>query len=599
MSTDKRSFLERTFDRERRELGYDAEETNTETLVNTNGITARSTQIAGEDVDVNAPVTNITFEDEGGYFSGNHGVPRPREFWTAKQLGQTPPMELIKIVVTQQLTGGGPRVFAEDDELNGAAADMARLIEDIYNGPHFQELTFDNLITSAVSDLIDTAFAYWEMLESENGEFPVAAFKPLPSLQIQHNINRDTGELKDDPAFWQVPFTRRGGTIAATQEPAALERDRIVVMRDPQSTRSNKLYGESIATKVREWIELIVDVDVHQKRHYSDSQLPAGFLHFAGSIPDEKLESVENDIIEASGDPHDLVTVSSDGGASWIPVGESVVDLEAIQEQEWYFKLVLAAAGLNANEIGMVEGSGFAKETPAMQRAVYKKVTKPMMGAIIEPQNHQAVTRITGAFDTQLDTRLKLKLERFDPVQEQIERQEVLDEWREQAVSLNELRGGIGRDAHEIMAEVEGIGEVNICDLPKYVVDLFLDQSPEITLEGMETDNAGPPDFDKDPILTTEQAFAELGESKSERVVRQLEETIDVQSSFIQSVAYARETMFLQIEFDAPEGTATYWYGSFPEWRFFNFLQSASKGTYFNRYIRHTGDPGFPYARVS
>ena len=39
---------------------------------------------------------------------------------------------------------------------------------------------------------------------------------------------------------------------------------------------------------------------------------------------------------EASGDPHDLVTVATDGDVSWIPVGESVVDLDAIPEPLGY-----------------------------------------------------------------------------------------------------------------------------------------------------------------------------------------------------------------------------------------------------------------------
>lgn len=571
-----------------------------ETIVDSDGITAHKQTIGGEDYDLDDSLTGPTFDDVP-FRAGDHGRPRPREFWTAKQLGQTPPMELIKITVTQQLTGGKPIVTAPDGELNGAAADLADLIVDIYEGPHFQELSFDNLLSATVSDLIDFAWAYWELLPTENGEFPVAGFKPLPPLQMQHTVDDETGDLDTDPAYWRVPYRTRGGNVTAGNDADALEKDRVVAMRDPGSARSDSLYGESIATKVREWIELIVDVDVHQKRHYSDSQLPAGFLHFLGSIGDDKLTEVEDDIVEASGDPHDLVTVSTEGDANWIPVGESVVDLEAIQEQQWYFKLVLAAAGLNANELGIVEGSGFAKETPALQRAIYKKVTKPMLGAIFDPQNAEVVPTIRNALDASVDQRLRLDLERFDPVQEQIERQETLDEWREQAVSLNELRGGIGRDAVEFSVDVPELGgETNIADLPRYLVDLVLDQSPEVNIDGGSAGEAqsGPPDFEKDPVLTEREAFAEHGEPYDEQAVKQLEDTIDIQSSFIESTAYARSTEFMQITFQKEGQNAVYWYGDVPEWRFFNFLQSGSKGAYFNKYIRHTGDPGYTYARV-
>jgi hypothetical protein len=603
MSSHERTLLERAINPTRDNGDEDAE---SEQIADTDSIAARSTSIGGEEYDLGDSITGPTFDDSSqGMIDGSHGRPRPREFWTAKQLGQTPAMQVVKNIITRQLTGGNIEVVNPDGEIQGAEADVADLIKDIYQGPHYQDMTFDHLLTASISDLIDYGFAYWEVLPTANGEFPVAAFKPLPPLQMQHTINEETGDLGENPAFWRVPYKSGGGSISTMGDPDALERDRVVVMRTQHSARSDSLYGESVATKVREWLELIVDVDVHQKRHYDDSELPSGFLHFAGNIGDDKLEAVENEIVEASGDPHSLVTTSSDGDASWIPVGESVVDLDAIQQQQWYYKLVLAAVGLNQSELNMVESSGFAKEVPALQRMIFKNATKPMMGTILDPQNARngPVRRIIGEFDTSIDSRLQVDLERFDPVQEQVERQETLDEWREGAVSLNELRGELGRDASEFEVEVPELGgEVNVADLPKYLVDLILDSSPEVNFEdsGGSAGEAGsgPPDFDKDPILSEEEAFAKHGEPYSEHAVKQLEDTIDVQSSFIETVAYERTTEFLQIEFEKSGQNAIYWYASVPEWRFFNFLRATSLGSYFNKYIRHTGDPGYTYARV-
>lgn len=595
-----RTFLEQALG----DADADADETPTALEQVEAGISARSTQIGGEDVDVADPITGPTFGDVGGVFAGDHGRPRPREFWTAKQLGRTPPMQVIKIVVAQQLTGGRWRGVNPDGELQGATADFAALLEDIYDGPHYQELSKDNLITTAVSDLVDLAWAYWEILPSANGEFPVAAFKPLPPLQIQHNLSDETGDFVDEPAFWQVPFRNTGNTISMDGEAEPLNREDVVVMRAPQSAETDRHYGQSIATKVREWLEIIIDVDVHLKRHYDDSQLPAGLLHFTQSLGDDKMQQVEDDIREAAGDPHELVSVDTDADVKWVPIGDSVVDLDAIQEQTWYMKLVLAAAGLNANELGLVEGSGFAKESPTMQKMIFKKVTKPYQNSIVGPQNTQALPRIRGGLSGTIDTNVRLELERFDPVQEAVERQETMDEWREKAVSLNELRGELGREATEFVVEIEELGgEVNIADVPRYMIDLFLDQTnpfaPEGGSSGTTESQSGPPDFENDPVVSEEEAFAKHGVPYSERAVKQLDNTIDVKSSFIKSTAYSEETDFMQITFSRPgEQDAIYWYGGVERFRFFNFLRADSKGSYFNRYIRHTGDPGYPYARV-
>lgn len=493
--TTNRTPLSRAVTRERNELGYhnndEEESTATEAQADTPGVSARKTRINGTHHDLETPQTTITFEDEHGLLTDDHGRPRPREFWTAKQLGQTPQMHLIKHAITQQLTGGQVQATTEDGELSGALADLGELIEDIYEGPHFQEKSCDALITGAVDDLVDSGMAYWEMLPSADGEFPVAGFKPLPPLQIQHNIDEDTGELLDEPAFYQIPYKNKGGTISVTEtEPISLDREQVVVMRAPLSSRSDRLYPQSLALKVREWLELITDVDVHQKRHFADSQLPSGFLHFLGSLDDDDLAGIEQDIAETAGDPHELVTTTSEEDAKWIPVGDSVVDLDAISQQEWYFKLVLAAAGLNQGEIGIIEGSGFSKELPSQVRQIFKKITKPYKSAIFDAQTHQALPRIYEGFSADIsDSPLRVDLERFDPLQEQVEREETLKEWDRGLLSLNETRGTLGKEAAEFEMEVDG-EKIDLANVPRRIVDLLLKRDrPELNVE--DEDGAG------------------------------------------------------------------------------------------------------------
>ena len=494
MTKSDRTLLGRAIHRERETLQTtpaDPDETEREsrTIADTPGLSARKTHLDGNNVDLADPSTTITFEDDHGLLTGDHGRPRPSEFWIARQLGQTPQMQLIKHAITQQLTGGRVQVVSED-ELTGPMKELAELIEDIYRGPHFQEKQLDDLITGAVGSMVDSAWAYWEILPSENGEYPVAGFKPLPPLQIQHNIDEDTGELLDDPAFYHVPYKRHHGSVDVAGEPTPLGREQVVAMRAPLSSEDDSVYGESLATKVREWLELITDVDVHEKRHYADSQLPSGFLHFMGSLDEDDLTEIEQDIVEVSGDPHELVTTSSEGEAKWIPVGDSVADLDAISQSQWYYKLTLAAAGLNQGEIGIVEGSGFAKETPAQVRQIFKKVTKPYMNAIFDAQNHQALPRIYDGFEADVsDADLRVDLERFDPLHEQIERDETMKEYQVGAISLNELRAELGREASEFEMDVGTGEEVNLADLPRRIVDLLLKRDrPEVNVDGDDVD---------------------------------------------------------------------------------------------------------------
>ena len=614
------TFLDRARERERQRLGYvdptDDVETDDEPTA-----AAKTTTIGDQQVDLADAETTIVFEDTHNALSGDYGIPRPADFWHAKRVGQTPPMQIIKAIVTRQLRGGTvtPAV-AEGEELDDAAEGLAGLVVDIYDGPHHHLKMWDDLLNETVHDMLDSAWAYWELVPSEDGEFPVAAFKTLPPLQIQHNVT-EGGDLvrdSDEPAVWHVPHTQRTGAITMG-DPTPLSFDQVVVMRAPDSAESDRLYGESVATKVREYLDLIVDVDVHQKRHYADSHLPAGFMHFIG-VNDKDLEGIERDIAEVAGDPQELVAVSTNDSASWIPVGGEVADLEALSQQQWYWQLVLAAIGLNQSEINMVESSGFAKENPTLQKMVYKNVTKPYLRAIMDPQNRHVLPRMATGFGVE-SLPFDVELERFDPVHEQIERDQQLEEWSAGELSLAELRGADGKDTEEYPIEIAGT-ELDIARTPRYVVEQLVSlESPDPlgtgngngdgtgnnnsnavdALGDSTTSNAPLGADDPVPLETVGEAFgvdAHALQRRLDRNAKQIEGSIAVDSSFLVSAAYDErvDPPFMQLEFERDdEPNWTYWYADVERFRFFNFLRADSKGRYFNAHIRDE----YQYARVS
>jgi len=605
MSTDDdRTTLLASAGRSRDAEGDDGNDAD-RTAVPTGTIASASTTIGGESVDTEDPQTSITFEDDSGFFAGKHGRPRPRKFFHASNLGSTAPMQVVKNIVTRQLTGGEIKAVpdGDDDELDGDARALANLAIDIMAGSHFQAKDKDDLLADAVKDLIDSAWAYWEMVPSADGEFPVAQFKPLPPLQVAHNVDEDTGDLLSEPAVYHLPHRRVGGSIqTGGSDPDSLDRKQVVIMRAPDTSESDSLYGESIATKVRQYLELITDVDTHQKRHYSDSHLPAGFAHFEGSVGDDKLEEIQQDIAEVSGDPQELVTTTADGPASWIPVGGEVADLDAIEQQKWYWKLVLAAIGLNQSELNMAESSGFAKENPELQKMVYANVTRPYLRTIMGAVNRDAGPRMAEGFGVDA-LPFELDLERYDPIHESIEREEQLEEWDRKTSTLAEVRGDAGDMTDEFVAEIGGM-EVDLATTPRYIVDTLTQIEA-----GGEEDGGGSgggeasATLGEDPVLSIREAGEVLGiddphaaKRRADSRAKQLDATIEVQSSFLVSAAYDPEAPFMQLEFER-EGQAnwTYWYGEVPEYRFFNFLRASSKGQYFNKYIK--GE--YQYVRVA
>jgi hypothetical protein len=166
----------------------------------------------------------------------------------------------------------------------------------------------------------------------------------------------------------------------------------------------------------------------------------------------------------------------------------------------------------------------------------------------------------------------------------------------------------LGEDVPDDTVLEVGGDVIDWAGLPRWVVEQRIrvelnelgQESAAVEGESWTGETEGPPDPDAHPVLSESEAAARLGyEGDLGLLRRQLDEVIEIQSSFIESTAYFRPSNFMQITFN-PEGYApsTYWYADVPERLFFEFLRATSKGQFFNVHIRHTGQNDFPYVRV-
>lgn len=344
----------------------------------------------GNEVSVEQPTTVQTDDDSGTWLSGTneYGRPRGTQALENRQIVQTSAMQAIVNGVADQILGG-ELAFETKDDLDAPESrveDLRDLIESILKGPHLQDTSLDDLITAAVEDMMGPGQAYWQILPSENGQLPVASLIELDPLTIRHNINRHG--VPQDPPYWQAQSAFSGGGIAqlGSVDPTPLDKSQLAVMSYPKGHRSYQTYPVSPAWQVREWLEILANSTTHHNRFYSDNEIPPGLIQVVGAS-NSTVSDIKEKIQDASGDPRDVPIVGGEGGAQWLDMGGTSVNLNVIEEQRWFFFLCLGSLGLGKQSLGFVEDVNRSNGEVESSR-VYKRVAGPFIGAFESAFKH-------------------------------------------------------------------------------------------------------------------------------------------------------------------------------------------------------------------
>jgi uncharacterized ParB-like nuclease family protein len=429
-----------------------------------------TTSVGGDTVTIADSETVQSLSDS--YLVGGaniNGVPRGREAYAAREIARTQPMQVILNAIVDQLTGGELAYPSDDGEKDPTVAELATLVDDIIRGPHLDGADFDDLVAAAVADMVGPGNAYYEVLEPESGDLPVAALKPVDPLTVRHNV--DETRTPKDPPYYQAPFQTLSGTVvsAGDASPTPLSQEDLVVMSYPGSYRSDRVYPLSPAMQVKEWLEIIADSTTHHGRFYRDNELPPGLLT-ARDATQGDVETIKEEVEAAKGDPRAAPVVGTD--ARWVEVGGSAVDLNVIEEQKWFMRLCAAAFGIPQSELGMVEDVNRAEGTNQLT-VVHKRVTEPLAKTV-----GQALTRqLLPQFELyeRLDNPFDVRLQFSDPRQERAHEEFVRARWSKGLATYREVRNEIGEGEPDDETTVEINGQtIDYGEHPKHVVESLL-----------------------------------------------------------------------------------------------------------------------------
>jgi hypothetical protein len=326
-------------------------------------------------------------DESGNWITGgdSYGIPRGVEALENRQIVQTAAMQSIANGIVDQVLGGD-LAFAPDEEVMDALDDaesesaerLRTLFRDIFTGENYRGESLDDLITAAVEDMLGPGEGIWQFhaaADDASLDLPVAAVSTLDPLTVRKN-EKQNGVPKDPP-YWQAQSAFVGGSISTlgTVEPTPLAEEQVAVMTYPRGNRSYDRYPISPAYQLKEWLEILANSTKHHSTFYDDNKVPPGLLQVINAS-DTTIDKIEEELENAKGDPRNAPVIGGEGGAQWIDMGGTSINLNVIEEQKWFFNMCLGSLGLGKHELGFTEDANRSNGEIEASR-VYKRVAGP------------------------------------------------------------------------------------------------------------------------------------------------------------------------------------------------------------------------------
>jgi hypothetical protein len=443
---------------------------------------AAETTLGGTTVTLGEASTVENFEQSALGASNLRGVPRGRDALDARAVAETSAFQMLLNAINDQMLGGELAFPSDDEDEDQAEAELKTLVGDALDGPHHGGVAFDDLVTSAITDMAVVGNAYYEVLPPAEGDLPVAALKDVDAVTIRHHVD-DTGAFQDPP-FFQAPVRDAAGTLLSQAQTTItpLTREQLILMRWPGSHRSHRLYPLPPALQLREWLEVIADSTTHLGRYYSDDEIPTGILAAREATAND-VDTIRDELEAAKGDPRSAPVISED--ARWIEIGGSAVDLSHIEEQQWFLQLCMAAFGVPKTELGMddqVNYSTSESELQVVAKRVSSKLAPAIAGAI--------ETQLLPQFDLyqQLDQPFGVDLRYTDPREARAEEQHAREQYQAGLLTYREYRERVGDEMGDAETTVVINGEeIDYGQYPKPVVEALLVNARNDDPPGAET----------------------------------------------------------------------------------------------------------------
>jgi len=341
------------------------------------------------------------------------GYPLAKNIPEIRRLARSPFVAMIVNTAIAEVSSIDWDIITEEGEK--VPDEIIKKTKDFFKNPNRNNESMKFIIEAVVRDIMEIdAGVIVKVLDGKRDLVEIYA--------------RDGGLFNKNPDIYGVMPSVESGTPAYYQygwltgaRPIPFLQDEIVYMID--HPRTDSIYGLSNVEILENVIQLLVYGVDSNLEYFSDNQIPKGVLSMVGATTDDikAFQEIWAESMKKKGsdgkwrkDFHKMPIMNTDG--EFKQIGFSNVELELIQQQEWFTKLVWAVYRITPSELGFTENSNKATES-GQNVVVKRKLIAPLISLLEYHFNTEIVNFLPWVIGKYED-KVLFEFDKFDMVEE-------------------------------------------------------------------------------------------------------------------------------------------------------------------------------------
>jgi SPP1 gp7 family putative phage head morphogenesis protein len=273
-------------------------------------------------------------------------------------------------------------------------ADNIDEVKSFFKHPNKNGETFTEIMRAGTKDVLEldagvivkvfSVDSYdFEQLEPKSGAPLLKPFGQRKMLEIYArdgaSFLKETDKFGFSKGYWQYSYQ-----IPA--HPMWFNREEICYMMRNQ--RSMSAYGYAPTQAIMDIIKSLHYSTLYNKKYFEETSIPDGIIGMEGASETDIANFTNSWNQEFKGMPHKLAVLNNK--VTWQPLNVSQKELEFLETQTWYYKLVISMFGLTPTELGLTDDVNRATSTTQAELARRKGI-RPLLRIIEEYINSDII----------------------------------------------------------------------------------------------------------------------------------------------------------------------------------------------------------------
>ena len=350
------------------------------------------------------------------FYRSPFGYPRYKDLNYYRQLAASIYVDMCVTAIIDEVCSVEWEIVAEDragNEVPGKEKDVER-IQDFFHNPNTNKESWEMIVRMMLPDLLELNSGimvkifnmFGEMVEivardgmafTKNPD-PYGFYTTRADLILMKNIlgegesqtqtmeypaiqaEMDATDAQEEGAYFQYGFNTGA-------RPIPFGRREIVWFE--KKVRTNNLYGRSSMEVLAKTVQTLIYAVESQLEYFNDNSIPPGVLGLEGMSGDDlkafgqqwvQQQKVQDDLGNWKRANHKLPMVNK--MPKFERLGFTNQELELIESQKWWSKLVWGAFGITATELGFTEDAKGAANQIVQTSVAKKRIIYPLLRLI-------------------------------------------------------------------------------------------------------------------------------------------------------------------------------------------------------------------------